>query len=188
MANLARLRATWTGADVIGPGVSTFYFDAAASGFTAAVAAFFTSLGPAVPVGTTITVQNTGDILESTTGALTGVWTDGVVATINGSNNTGFTLGVGARVKWNTSGIHNRRRVHGSTFIVPLGKGTVNANGQLDSALAASITGYGNTLAAAAGASMRIWSRPVAGAGGAAWPVISATCPPAISWLRSRRN
>lgn len=188
MPNLARVRTSWSGAPVVGPGVSTFYFDEAASGFVAAVSAFFVSLAARVPTGVLFTTLNTGDIVDEDTGALVGTWTDGVTGTAATSGSGVYASGVGCRGRWSTSGIKNGRRVRGSTFIVPLVGSAYQSDGTIDGTVWTSIrTSFDNLYTATAG-NMYIWSRPVAGAGGQANLVIGDDLPDKVSWLRSRRT
>src|SRR6187455_3059900 len=128
MANVARVRAVWAGAGVTGPGVSTFYFNEIHSGFVSDVATYFNAWSTWIPTGITVTISNTGDLLDVATGQISGTWTDGgtAVATMGGAGV--YAQGVGARVKWSTAGIRNGRRVRGSTFMVP----TIGAAQQTD--------------------------------------------------------
>lgn len=188
MANLARVRTVWSGSPVVGPGVSTFYFTEASSGFVAAVSAFFVSLAARVPSVVTFTTLNTGDLVDIDTGALTGTWTDGTTGTANTSGSGVYAAGVGARVRWSTSGIRNGRRVRGSTFLCPLVGSAFQADGTIDGTVWTSLQSAANTLYGATAPNMRVWSRPVAGAGGQANTVIGADVPDKVSWLRSRRT
>lgn len=188
MANLARVRTSWAGTPVVGGGVSTFYFDEAHSGFTADVSAFWTTLAGLVPSGVTWTTENTGDLLDVETGAISGSWTDGSTSNVNSTGSSTYAGGVGARYRWTTAGITNKRRVRGSTFLVPLHTGCYDAQGTiLTASLTTMGTAAGNLLTAGEG-KMKIYHRPVHGAGGAAYAVLNFTAPDRVSWLRTRRT
>lgn len=188
MANLARVRVSWSGAPVIGSGVSTFYFDEAASGFSAAVRTFFSSLAGRIPAGVSILVQNSGDLIDVSSGALSGTWTDPNTGGITSSGTGNYAAGVGARVKWLTAGIRNGRRVTGSTFIVPLHLTAYDSSGTILNTVLGEIENAAQALLTATGTDMKVYSRPVGGGGGAAHSVVSRQVPDMVSWLRSRRT
>lgn len=189
MANLIRVRCTWAGSALDGPGVSTFYLAAGTSAFAGDFQTFFQAIKALFPAGVTITVPNTGDEIDAATGALAGTWTDSGGSTTTGTGATGFIRGVGIRLTWTTNGIFSGRRVKGSTFLAPVVTGTYDSSGipttgtvtALEAAGAALISGVGNNLA--------IWSRPnnVSGNNGTSSTVVQAVLPQAVSWLRSRR-
>lgn len=187
MANLARVRSVWSGTGVVGPGVSTFYFDEADSGFLAGVHAFWLALQSAIPSGVTITSQNSGDLIDVGSGDITGSWTEGTTSTVNGTNANIYAAGVGGRIKWRTSGIRNGRRVVGSTFICPLGNDSWDVSGTLSTSRVTLFQTAAGTLITPTTFTGQIWSKPTAAAAGVASPVIDASVPDAVSWLRSRR-
>ena len=76
MTAILRMRCEWGGSGVTGPGLTTFYFDQAGSGFPADVRTFFEAIKANIPSNTTITVPNGGDIIEDTTGVLSGSWSE----------------------------------------------------------------------------------------------------------------
>lgn len=188
MANLARVRIVWNGTAITGPGVTTMYFDEAGSGFVAAVQNWVASWKNYIPGATTMTVEGFGDLIDVATGALSGTWTDGTTLTQVGTFSGAFAAGVGARTVWDTAGVHNGRRVRGSSFIVPLGASLYDTDGTLAGATLTTLTGAATTLIGGSTYDMQIYSRPVGGAGGQASAVISSQVPDRVSWLRSRRT
>lgn len=188
MPNLVRVRTEWNGSPVVGPGVSTFYFAEAHTGFVADVAAFFAALITLVPTGVTFTTQNTGDLIDVATGELSGTWTDGTTATAISSGSGAYALGVGARVRWATSGIRNGRRVRGSTFIVPLIAGAYDTAGTLSTPTLNTISTAANALFTGSTPEQRVYSRPAPGLAGQSNTVVGLTVPDKVSWLRSRRT
>lgn len=189
MANIARLRASWTGSQVVGPSISSFYFDAAASGFPAAVFDLFDDLKAQIPTGVQITVPNTGDILSDTTGALTGTWTEAGGGVVSGtaSGSATFVLGTGYRITWLTNGIRNGRHVRGTTFIVPVTGGTFDSSGRLSVAAQGVATTAATAYLAALGGSGRVWSRPRGVQNGESNEIVGSLVSEQPSWLRSRR-
>lgn len=187
MPNLARVRTTWNGTPVVGPGVSTFYFAEASSGFVAAVSAFFVSLASRVPATVLFTTLNSGDLIDIDTGAISGTWTDGSTGTANSNAAGAYAQGVGVRGRWATSGLRNGRRVRGSTFIVPLTAAAYAVDGTIDATVHTAVSNAFNTLFTATAPNMRIYSRPGVGGQGQANTVIGVDTPDKVSWLRSRR-
>lgn len=188
MTNLLRVRAELSGAAVTGPSVSTFYGDATQTGFPAAVRAFYAALAGDLPNGLTVAVDSAGDIILDTNGSLVGTWSEASGAVVGGTDNNGWVQGVGARVRWNTTAVRTRRRVRGTTFVVPIGKDMFTSAGMIDDAMIARWITAGNTLRAAASGAMRVWSRPHKGAAdGSSHEVTGVLVPDQVSWLRSRR-
>jgi len=188
MANLARVRTVWSGTPVTGGGVTTFYWNEAHSGFVADLGAFWTALASRLAGGISLTTENSGDLVDETTGAITGTWTDGSTSIVNTSGSGVFAGGVGARIRWQTTGITNKRRVRGSTFLIPLTVNEYDAQGSLATAFLTAAGGAAGNLFTASEGNLRIWTRPVGGSGGHAHVVTNFTIPDRISWLRSRRT
>lgn len=140
----------------------------------------------------TISFPVTGDIIDDTTGALTGVWSASVGGTVTGNNAGNPLAGVGACIGWSTGGIvvgkKGPRKLRGRTFIVPLssacadsdGTLTTTALGQLDS-LAAGIQGAGP---------LAVWHRPTTAGGsdGNSYGVIAHKVRDKVAFLSSRRD
>lgn len=189
MADLKRLRCTWGGAGVIGPGVSTFYSSATGVvGMADDVETFFSSSAAAFPNDVSITIPSGGDLIESTTGALSGSWNDpGTGGTVTGTDAGDFAQGVGVQVRWRTDGIVSGRRVVGSTFLVPIAGGIFDTDGTVDNASVAVFLTRATTLITAMDGFV-IWSRPTPSRAGAISEVVSASVPDRVSWLRSRRT
>jgi len=189
MATIERLRVLWTGAPITGPAVSTFFFTSGSSGMTTALRSFFVSIASVLPTSVQVQVTAAGDTLNDTNGALAGVWTDTTVSSVSGTDGTGPIDGVGARVKWLTSGVFGGRRVIGSTFLVPLGRGAMTSNGQPDGTTQSTIQAAANALVTATAGHFVIWSRPHSGGSdGISSPVLAAQASGEVSWLRSRRT
>jgi len=199
MTDLRRMRVTWTGAGVVGDGVSTFYSaNPDPSGFPAAVRAFFNGLGTLAFPPLTVQVPNTGDTISSVDGALVGTWTDGTVpAPFVGTNTGDYAKGVGGQIRWVTNAVVNRRRLEGSTFLVPFAAGIFDTDGTLDTSMVTALKTAGDTLIAST-SMLSIWARPLPARPGAhgtlpARPgeshlVMACKVPDRVSWLKSRRR
>jgi len=186
MADLLRVRCTWGGGGVVGPGVSTFYFTAAHTGFNADLVALWTAVQGRLPSIAHVTVPGSGDVIDSATGDLTGGWTDGTDTQVSGTATNQCPQGVGLRIVWLTNGFSGGRRVRGSTFVVPLDATMYSTLGTLSASRAQFVTAAAAFVTASAGAHV-IWTRPVNGAGGGFSSVTGSSIPDKISTLRSRR-
>jgi hypothetical protein len=146
----------------------------------------FSGLGIYLPNTASITMDTTGDILDSETGAPTGSWSNTAVSTVNGAATGAYASGVGALVYWNTGTVIGRRRLRGKTFMVPL-VGHVEANGSLSSGF---LTTFGNvcdTYVNGTLGSSVVWHRPVDNAGGSAIGITGWTVNDRPAFLSSRR-
>lgn len=188
MANLARVRCEWSGAPVVGPGLTTFYFNEVTEGFAADVSTFFQAIDAYIPIGVTIAVPSSGDLIDVATGDLTGTWSDPATGPGVGAGFGAYPAGVGARIRWSTGGIVGGRRVRGSTFICPIVNSGFGVDGTLDNTVRENLEAAGQALVAASASEFVIWSRPTTARPGAASEIVAATCPDKVSWLRSRRT
>jgi hypothetical protein len=188
MANLARVRTVWAGTPIVGGGISTFYWAEAHSGFIADLTAFWTGLLTRIPTGTQLTTENSGDLIDVETGAITGSWTDGSTSVQNCTGSGNYAGGVGGRIRWTTTGISNKRRVRGSTFLVPFVVGEYDTSGTLSTATLTSLGNAAGALLTASEGNMRIYTRPRGGTGGKASTVVNFTVPDKVAWLRTRRT
>lgn len=149
---------------------------------------FFTSISGGFPANLTITIPDTGETVEDSTGELLEVWTAGTPGALVGTaTSPAFARGVGVRAVFNTNGLTNNRRVTGSMFLVPLGVGAYDTDGTI---AAASLTAFRDAVddfVAATVGDLSVWTRPVNGAGGKSSGVTSGFVPDKITTLRSRR-
>lgn len=188
MVAISRVRALFSGSAVQGPAMSSVFTTGDPVNTQAPWAAFWDSLRPMLPPSLTITIPNTGETYEDSTGALTEVWTDGVVGSMVGTSGIPeYARGVGARVVWNTNGTTNNRRVRGSTFIVPIAISSFDVDGTLKTTTRSLLTASVNTFVAATTTDLTIWTRPINGTGGKSSGVTAGAVPDSVSTLRSRR-
>lgn len=95
---------------------------------------------------------------------------------------------VGAVVSWGTGGVNRGRAVRGRTFIVPIYFASFFGDGTLTSACVTSMNTAATNWRTSGGYESLIWSRPRAGAGGAAFPILTSAVPDMAAVLRSRRD
>lgn len=173
---------------MVGAGVSTFYWDDADVGFVASIDAFWAHIRNLIPTGITLTTASSGDLVDVASGVITGTWQDGIPSVVTGNGSGNFAGGVGARVRWDTTGIRNGRRIRGSTFICPLVSSCFDSDGTISAPTLSVLQTGVNNLATNAAGNLRVWSRPRAGSGGQQSGVLSGFVPDTVSWLRSRRT
>ena len=203
MAALDRHRVTWSGFPG-SPGVSTFYAPTG-SVINAYLRTFFDAIKGSLPTDVTITVQASGDTLESTTGALVGSWTDAGTAPVVGADPAPYSAVSGALVSWGTSTFLSGRRLRGHTYLVPWGGDHYSSFGTIDSGSIASVSAAAGALITSAGGGLTIYQRPrvaqpaytdrrgvlhpaIVARGGGYAPVVNAVCRELVTELRSRRD
>lgn len=195
MTELMRVRVAWSGWPG-GPGVSTHFVSGTdIAPALAALNTFYDYVKTATAGGITITVPAEGDIIEDSTGALTGQWQHGTETKHQAATGATYMAAAGALVQWNTSTIHGRRRLKGHTFIVPTATGYFDATGQVLPANAAQLqTAAGNCISAASN-TLVVWGRPGQDptkpnykTGGMHGEITTATVPLRGTVLRSRRG
>lgn len=149
----------WPGA----PGVSTFFISGSiAQAHVDAIRTFFNALVTYFPTGMTIQVPSTGDVIDDSTGAISGAWSVATTPTVvTGTSSAAYAGNAGMCIHWLTSGIIGGRRLRGRTFIVPMTSLAFEANGSPTAAAITALTNAGNALVTALGVSFSVWSRPV---------------------------
>ncbi len=186
---MEKIQIAWSGDQVTGPGLSTFYFDEAWGGNkVTALATFFNDIKAFFPTGITWTIPGDGDLINDATGELAGTWTESGATTVTSTAAGNHAQGVGARVVWRTATIRGGRRVRGSTFLVPLVVNAYDSQGTISSAAMTTLTAAVDAFVTTTAGGLVIWSRPRPALAGDAVPVTSGSVPDAVSWLRSRRT
>lgn len=190
MVLLNRIRIDWAGTPVTGASVTTLHYDATGGAVpdVAKVLTAFQGIASSLPTGLTITVPNSGDVIDSATGVLQTTWTGGVGGTATGSDGTTYPKGVGAVLTMLTAGVANGRRVRGRVFLVPLGGSGYATDGTINNALLGPLAAVGTNLMAAG--PLMIWHRPklTAPGTGGAFLVTTTRVPDKVAILRSRRD
>ena len=187
MALLYRINAVWTGLTGL-PGVSVFYArDPEDTSFIASLRGAFAAAADLFPSTLTIAVESAGDILDETTGVLSGSWSGAAATPVTGVAPVAtHAAGVGLRVRWNTAGIVAGRRVQGRTFLAPIATFYYQSDGTLTEGGLEDAQAFGNAIVA--DGRFAVWSRPQPGRAGSAHLITSAQVPDQVSSLRSRRT
>lgn len=141
-----------------------------------------------LPSGLTVSYPTTGDILDSATGTLTGVWTGDPLTASAVGGPANHAQGVGTRIKWETGIVHDGRKVSGSTYMVPLCSNVYDTDGTLATGALSGMLAAAQTFQSGLDGEFGIWTRPKGGAGGVFSTVKAASVPDKVSWLRSRRT
>lgn len=185
---LARVRCSWQNWPG-SPGVSTFYLDPAPSQASIdSIRSFFNAFQSILPAGLTINVPNSGDEIEETTGALSGVWSVPTVPLATTGTGAGAYAGnAGAVVHWLTEGIAGKRRIRGRTFLVPLIASAFDATGAISTSTLSTISNAATSLVAANPGLLNVWVRPIPGRTGLQHSISQVRVPRLAVSLRSRR-
>lgn len=181
-----RLRVTWSGPGVAGPGLTTFY-TVNGSMDPSKVVTFFTALVGLLPDDVQITIPSAGDNITEISGDITGAWATPGGGVVSGTNNGTFALGSGARIVWDTGGIRNGRHVRGTTYLAPLVSTAFDTTGRLAASAQTTLTNAANALRTGLGGNLVIWSRPKGVQAGIQSPVTGVIVPETPTSLRSRR-
>lgn len=191
---IARVTAIWRGFRGA-PGYSNFYFagddaiEQPGAAMALAVRTFFADIATTLPGSVNVSIQPTVDTLDEASGALVGQQDIEVPASVTGGGTNNYSAASGAVVNWLTTSYRNGRRVRGRTFLVPLSSTVYDTNGDLAAGFLTDIREAAQALVDSPGTTgMRVWSRPVNGAGGAAFPVSGVAVPDLGAVLRSRRD
>lgn len=158
MVNIQRVRVAFTGLRGL-PGVSTFYATAGAD-MISPLRDFYAALNGNFPIGMTTVVENFGDIIEDSTGALTGTWSGAVSAAVVSTTSQTYAAPVGACVNWLTGQVIGGRRLRGRTFIVPLVSGTYQGDGTLTPEFLGELNTARANFTNAVGTTFLVWGRP----------------------------
>lgn len=191
---LHRVVVEWAGPNVVGRAVNVLHFDATESPVppVAAIRSAYAGMSAQFPSGVTIRVPGSGETIEDTTGALTGVWSDATPAAVTGGVVPQAAAGVGACVTWNTGGIvtgtRGPRRLRGRTFLVPLANACFDTDGTLTTVARDDIAAFAADMLAAGG--LGVWHRPTTtgGSDGTSYAALSATVRDKVAILTSRRD
>lgn len=158
MVTMSRVRVNWNGFPGA-PGINTFYFADPAIALPP-LHALYTSLAPRVPMDVALTIDSSGDTIDSLTGKVNGQWAAAAQPGIQGSSNMLYASPAGVLLKWGTSAITDGRRIRGKTFLVPMAPSNFDAGGNTSFDTQTVLTGYLGTFIGAMPANMLIWQRP----------------------------
>lgn len=167
--------------------VNVWYALDSGGNFIADLRTWYNSFGSYIPSGVTITIPNTGEVLDDATSAVLGAWSETATTTVTGTAGGAYASGTGACFVWNTHVYLTRRQLRGKTFMVPLA-GMVDTDGSLSTGFVNAVTTSTNTLFGAVGDSLAVWHRPVGFEGGTARLMVDWTLHDRPAFLNSRRR
>jgi len=140
-----------------------------------AIRAFFFAQRNRLPSDVHLIVENAGDIIEDTTGALEGTWSTTAVTGIDGLGSGLYAAPAGYTVSWLTSTTLDGHHVRGRTFIVPANGSVYQSDGTINSTELPGIQADAAALVVAAAGALVVWHRPKFGprpAGGGSRPLL----------------
>lgn len=196
LARIRTITSGWQG----GPGLTQMFFGSPTTGgFTqsdvdaaaAAVRSFFYNARSCFPTAWSAQVQGDVEILDPTTGALTGLMqVTTTPAPVGGLSGNWGPTACGAAVTWRSSSVIGRRLARGRTFMTPLQAGCYDTTGVLTSTATSALQTAGAGLIADTASQLVIWHRPTkkAPSGGQYTATMSASCTGMPVVLRSRRD
>lgn len=207
MTTLYRIRTVWSGFPGA-PGYTNLYFGTtdpllAGAGIAAsAVRTFWNSLAGMIPNGASLQVEAAVAEIEDYSGEQVGeLQVTPAPAVVTGTSSGAYTAPSGAVITWGTGAYRFGRKVKGRTYIVPLGAGSYDATGTLESSHQSGLQAAAAALVGSA-AHLVVYSRPRAAKAaeridgsdavdarvGASTGVTSATVADRAAVLRSRRD
>jgi len=162
--------------------------------------AFIQNFAGIFPADVTAQVESTGDVIEDTTGVLTGAWSTIGVDAVHGSVVGGYSGASGMVVDWLTGTILDGHRVRGRSFFVPAGNSLYQDDGTILEVTRGAIAVNAADFIVATQGNFAIWHRPLTAkeaalrkrptaphAGGHAF-VVNTSVPDLAAVLRSRRD
>jgi hypothetical protein len=158
MTQLERVRVGLSGFTG-GPGVATFYFLDVATALPS-LQSLWTVLAQTMPNIVTIQVENSGDVIEDTTGTIVDQWTQGAEAPIFGGLGGKYSAPSGYCLNWLTQTILDGHRLKGRTFVVPTGVDIYDLDGTIVTATVNAVNTAAATYVNDQSASAVVWHRP----------------------------
>jgi len=185
LPNLEKVVVTWAGFTGA-PGYSIFYGTGAAT-LLPDLGTFFNAIKAAHPAPLQFQFPASGFILDEATGHQTGTWTATPPAAITATGTGSYVGTTGPVVSWRTGTITPAGKLlRGRTFFAPVITGQFDGNGGIVSTCVTLFQNAATTLAAAG--HLRIYHRPVAGAGGMSGLVTAGVVTNLPAVMKSRRR
>jgi len=119
------------------------------------------AIQPFIPPDFTLTVPNTGRLIDEVNGKMTGIWTQGSQTAVVGTGVGSYAPASGAQIKWDTGGFVNGHRVSGLTYLVPLVSTQYATSGVLLTNFCTTVNTAATTFITQMAQSFIIWARPL---------------------------
>jgi hypothetical protein len=159
MTALSRVRIVLSGFPG-GPGVATHYVHDAATAL-GELKGLWAAFAQVMPTDVFITYPTAGDVIEDTTGGLTGSWTAPGRSGDVGATSGTYSAPSGAVVTWTTGAVFDKHRLRGRTFVVPIGGSQYDADGSLSAACIAALSAAAGEKVGTLAGNLVIWHRPI---------------------------
>jgi hypothetical protein len=152
--------------------------------------AFYAAITEHLTPSTTVTIRTTGNVVNSTDGAVVDSWSDSTSMTEDGTNTTDLAVAQATQVfvRLRTTLFWEGRRVQGGLYVPGLSVDRLTANGELDEAARADFETSANNLLLFTDEGRVIWSRPQPGRDGTLAGVTAAQVSAELSTQRRRRR
>lgn len=197
MTTMQKMTATWTGFTGA-PGTTTIYFQGASIVGPGVLKTFFDAWAPFIPNTVSVQVNATGELVEPTTGQVTGTWSVAPVAAVVGSAVGGvLVVTQGVQMRLETGSFRRGKHIRGRFFCIPSSSAVLASNGTVASNAISALTAAGNSLVTGSNAQLGVFHRPLKDYS-VKPPVIkeqgefipASTCTPLskVAVLRSRRD
>lgn len=185
MSLLNECKVLWSNGPGL-PGTNTFHFSPSTVDMSV-LQGFYSDLEAFIPSGITVRAPGEGSTLNVESGELEGLWSGvGGTATV-GTGAGDYAGGVGATIRWDTSGVVGGHHIRGRSFLVPLISQCFDDNGTLDDGVKGTIKAAGDALIDYYDGNLRVWHRPAGGSGGSLHTVVDSFVPDRAAWLKTRR-
>lgn len=192
MAGLIRLTTVWQG--FLGaPGYTNFYCHdagtnqtAVADSFANSVQTFWLAVNGYLPAAVSVDISQVWQAIDDETGD---ILTEGNrtqnQSPVVGNSGAVYAGNAGFAINWGTDVFIRGRRLKGRTYIVP-SAGAFSTDGTLSDAALTAILEAATALSMESEQRMKIWHRPIEGAGGSSSYVSSVAVSDRAAILRSR--
>lgn len=186
---LNRVVVSWAGGSVAGLAVNVLHYAGdVGSPDSALIKAAYDAVKANIPNNVTMTIPNSGDVIEDTTGELLSVWTSTGGGTVTGTASPAQAAGVGACVTYRTGGIINGRKLRGRTFLVPYAASSYDTDGTLTTNGKTFTDAFATAIMASG--PLAVWHRPTTAGGsdGNSYGAVLAITHDKVAYLSSRRD
>jgi len=160
MAGMQKRVCTWAGFTGA-PGYTTFYFKGDTLQSEAQLTNLFAAVAGNLPPSITITIPNTGELVDPSTGEVTGTWTVGTQAVVTGTGTTALVPTSGPQVRWTTGQFRRGHQVRGRTYFIPINAAAFATNGVIAATLVSGIQTAANNLINGSSGMFGVWHRPL---------------------------
>ena len=183
MPSQCRVRIAWAGWPGA-PGVTTLFTNVLGGPNLAAIRTFIDGLKVYIPAGITLQIENSGQIIDTTTGKATSAWSGATQTVVTGTGTGGWAAPAGLLIHWKTGVFVNGREMRGRSFFVPVVSSTFTTDGTVNNTDVVNWRNAATAFITAMGGTLETSHRKT----GAIAPVLTASVPDKAVVLTSRRQ